>query len=325
MANFIVKILFTGFCTASISLGCFAQAKYPEKPIKMIVTWSAGGPVDVGARAVANALSQSLKQPVLVDNKPGASGMIGTEAGAKSPADGYTIVVGNADTFAMNPNLYPNIRYDALKGFDSIAPLGTLPLVLALRSDFGGSSGTDLIRLAKAQPGKLTYGSWGIGSLGHVGVVMLEQIANIDLLHVPYQGGAPAQAALMGNQIDMLMTQVPFAENQQKIGKMKILGLTSAKRSAIYPNVPTLAEQGFPGYAAEQWVGFFVPTGTPQTVREVLTREINAYLKSPTGASQLKEIGFDASGGSAADLTAIVANSYERWGKLIRDRKIVVQ
>ena len=314
----------TMFAALAFVTSAYAQQspRYPDKPVRVIVTWPAGGAVDVGTRAVTNALSISTGQPFIVENRPGANGSIGTEVGARANPDGYTIIVGNADTFAINPYVYPNLKYDPIKSFEPIAPLGTLPLALTLRSQFTGSTASDVVRLAKEQPGKLTYGSWGVGSLGHVGLALFEQAAGIEMLHVPYQGGAPATAAIMGNQIDMLVTQVPLAESLQKAGKVKILGVTSAKRSSLFPNIPTIAEQGYPSYVAEQWVGFFFPSGTPRQFSQVIAKEINAFVQSPNGQAQLREIGYDATGGSGTDLTTIVVNDNKRWSSIIKERKI---
>lgn len=311
---------------AALGIGTPAHAqqgaKYPDKPVRVIVTWPAGGAVDVGTRAVMNALSASTGQAFIVENRPGANGSIGTEAGARAKPDGYTIIVGNTDTFAISPYVYPNLKYDPVRDFEPIAPLGTLPLALTLRSAFDGNTAADVVRLAKAQPGKLTYGSWGVGSLGHVGLALFEREADIEMLHVPYQGGAPATAAIMGNQIDMLVTQVPLAQSQQQAGKVKVLGVTSAARSSLFPDIPTIAEQGYPSYVAEQWVGFFFPKGTPEPFAQEMAKAINAYVQSGKGQAQLREIGYDATGGSAADLRSIVARDNQRWSAIVKEKGI---
>jgi len=306
----------------AVATGAIAQAAYPDKPVRMIVTWPAGGPVDVGARAVAQGLSEKLKQPFVVDNRPGANGIIGTEAGARAAADGYTVIVGNVETVALNPHVYQGLKYNPLKDLEPVAMMGRLPLALVLRSEFAAANGSELIHLVKSKPKQFTYGSWGVGSIGHLGVAMAEQIAGLDMLHVPYQGGAPAQAALMANQIDMLLVQVPFAEQQQKAGKMKVLGLTSAARSPQYPHLPTLSEQGFKGLNAEQWVAFFVPANTPPDVKQLLAREIAAYVSSTKGAQALKQIGFDPSVATPTEIAGLVKLEYDRWGGVVRDKGI---
>jgi tripartite-type tricarboxylate transporter receptor subunit TctC len=316
-------------CLALIALpllGASAVAQdYPRKPVRIVMAYNAGGPMDAGARVLAAGLTRALGQTFLVENKPGASGRLGTEAVLHAEPDGYTEMFAIADQLVINPHVYPSIKYDPLTAFEPVAPVGRMPLVIALRSNISAGMGQDLIRLAKASPGKLTYGSWGIGSLGHLGIAMVEQIGGIEMLHVPYSGGAPAQQALLAGDVDMLITQVPYAEQLAKSGKLKILGLTSPKRSAQYPEIPTMAEQGFPGYAVETWGGIFVPKGTPPAVKAALARAINDFVKTPAAQAQLKEIGFEAMTEGPVEFGAIVAADHERWGRLIRARRIVLQ
>jgi tripartite-type tricarboxylate transporter receptor subunit TctC len=302
-----------------------AAQDYPQKTVKIIVGYNAGGPMDVGARALAAGLSKSLGQPFVVENRPGASGRIGTEAVVRAQPDGYTLMYTIADQVAINPHVYPNTGYDTMTAIEPVAPLGRLPMVLALRSSFSETTGQSLIRLAKSSPGKVSYASWGAGSLGHLAGAMMEQIAGIEMLHVPYLGGAPAQTALLANQVDMLLVQVPYAEQQAKTGRMKILGLTSASRNPQYPDIPTVAEQGFPGYVAETWSGILVPKGTPASVKTTLARAINEFVTSPAGKAQLREIGFEPMTGGPAEFGQFIRTEYDRWGKLIRARNIVVQ
>jgi tripartite-type tricarboxylate transporter receptor subunit TctC len=310
-----------------LTLAAFGAAAqdYPRKPVKIIVAYNAGGPMDVGARALAAGLSKSLGQPFVVENKPGASGRIGTEAVLRAEPDGYTLMYAIADQLAINPHVYPNTGYDPLTAFEPVAPVGRMPMVMALRTGVNIGGGQDLVKQAKAAPGKFSYASWGPGSLGHLGGAMMEQIAGIEMLHVPFLGGAPAQTALMAGQVDMLLVQVPYAVQQVKAGKMKILGLSSPKRNSQYPEIPTLAEQGFPGYSAETWSGILLPRGTPAAVKTTLARAIHDFVTSASGQSQLKEIGFEVMTEGPAEFGAFIRTEHERWGKLIRARNIVVQ
>lgn len=316
--------LVPGSLALSLAPCAFAQDKYPSRPIKMLVAWPAGGGVDAGARLVAQGISSRLGQGVVVENKSGASGVIGTEYGAGSPPDGYTVMVGSVDTFEINPHVLP-IKYDPLKSFDAIAPLGRFPMALVARSGLPMANIKEVVAAAKAQPRSVTYGSWGIGSLGQLGLAMFEQNAGIELLHVPFNGGSPSVQALLGNQIDLLVMPLFQADQQAKAGKLKILGITSSKRSNIFPNMPTLAEQGYPAYDWEQWVGFFFPAGTPAADRELLSREINAYLKSPQGMQATREMGYESTGGSGDELKAMVVKGNERWGRIVKERGIKVQ
>lgn len=312
-------------CALSLAAFGAAAQDYPAKPVRIIVAYNAGGPMDAGARVLAAGLTKALGQSFVVENKPGASGRIGTQEVLRAAPDGYTLMYAIADQLAINPHVYPNSGYDALTAFEPVAPLGRLPMVLALRSNFSASNGHDLIKLAKAEPNKVSYGSWGNGSLGHLAGAMMEQIGGIEMLHVPYQGGAPAQTALMAGQIDMLLVQVPYAVQQLSAGKMKILGLSSPKRNPQYPNIPTLAEQGFPGYSAETWSGVLVPKGTPAPIKAKLAKAIHDIVATPATQTQLKEIGFEPMSEGPADFGAFIRTEYDRWGKLIHARNIVVQ
>lgn len=323
MGRSLYKTLVAAAALFGATSTAMAQAGYPDKPVRVIVTWPAGGPVDVGARAVAQGLSERLRQSFVVENRPGANGIIGTEAGVRSAPDGYTIVVGNVETLAINPHVYRNLKYEPQRDLEPLAMMGKLPLALVLRSELGVISGPDLIQMVKRKPKQFTYGSWGVGSIGHLGIAMAEQIAGLDMLHVPYQGGAPAQAALMANQIDMLLVQVPVAEQQQKVGKLRMLGLTSEARSAMYPNLPTLAEQGFKGLNVEQWVAFFVPARTPVAVKGLLSQEISGYVASPKGTQDLQQIGLAPVTMPPDEIAALVKRENQRWGAVARDKAML--
>ncbi len=306
-----------------IAVSACAQS-FPTKPIKFVVGFSAGGPADAGARIVASGLTKSLGQQVVVDNRTGASGRIATDFVSRSEADGYTVLVATADMITINPHLY-KMPLDPMKVLEPVAPMGNLPLVMAVHTGLGVSESQGLANAAKANGKGLTYGSWGIGSLGHIGGVLFDQIAGTAMLHVPFPGGAPAQSQLMARQIDMLITQVPWAEQAAKAGKVTIVGLTSPKRSTLYPSIPTLAEQGLANYAVDQWTGFYVPKGTPPAVKQALTKAIAEFVASEAGQAQLKAAGFEPLPGNADMLAKMGVGDFDRWGKLIQDRKIVAE
>lgn len=302
-----------------------AAQDYPRKPVKIVVGYNAGGPMDAGARVLAAGLSKILGQTFIVENKPGASGRIATEAVLHAEPDGYTVMYAIADQLVINPHIFPNTRYDPLTAFEPVAPLGKMPMVMALRGNFTESTGQAVVKMAKASPGKLSYGSWGIGSLGHLGGAMMEQIAGIEMLHVAFQGGAPAQQQLLAGEIDMLLVQVPYALQQVKTGRMKILGLSSPTRNPQWPDIPTLAEQGLPGYSAETWSGVLLPKGTPPAVKATLVRAASEVLANPATQAQLREIGFDNMTATPTEFASFIRSESERWGKLIRARNIVLQ
>lgn len=308
--------------------GTAAQAqtddRFPSRAIRMIVAWPAGGGIDAGTRAVAQGLAKRTGQAVIVENKLGASGVIGTEYGARAAPDGYTIMVGNIDAFSINPHVLP-VKYDPERSFEPVLPLGSYPMAVAARSAFPGNTVADVVKMAKAEPGKLTFGSQGTGTSGQLGIVMLEQMAGIEMLHVPYNGGSPSVAALLANQIDLLILPLFQADTFQKSGKIKILGITSGKRSALFPQYPTIAEQGFPQYSWQQWLGFYLPAGSPLKAKQFLETEINAFLKTPEAAATFRDMGYESTGGTATELNALMVKDSATWGQLVRSRKIQAQ
>lgn len=306
-----------GWRTAAVQ----AQGTYPAKPIRIIVPWSAGGGADAAARAVAAALSARLQQPILVENKPGASGAIGAAAAATAGADGYTLFLGNVDTNVVNPQLLPHIRYRP-EDFEPIVEIGRLPMALVVRKGLRIASAADLVSAARAAPGRMTYGTWGVGSVAHVAFAMLEQQAGIELHHVPYQGGAPTYAAVLGGHVDMVLAQLSWAAATAAEGKVQVLGVTSRRRSPLAPELPTLAEVGLSGYAAEQWLALFAPKGVPRTLVDLVNGHVNAWLATPEARAQLASGGIEAGGGSPAQLAQRQRDDIVMWGKVIKERKI---
>lgn len=307
-------------------LACGVAAQdYPQKPVRIIMAYNAGGPMDAGARVLAAGLTKVLGQAVIVENKPGASGRIGTETALRSEADGYTLLYAIADQLAINPHVFTNMKYDPLTAFEPVGLLGKMPMVVVARANFSENSAAGLLKLAKSQPGKVSYASWGVGSLGHLSGALMEQIGGIEMLHIPFQGGAPAQQQLLSGDVDTLLVQVPYAMQQVKAGRLKILGLSSLTRNPQWPDIPTVAEQGFPGYAAETWSGLLVPKGTPAAVQATLARAMHEVLNMPSAQAQLKEIGFDVSpNGGRTEFASFIRSENERWGKLIRARNITL-
>jgi tripartite-type tricarboxylate transporter receptor subunit TctC len=312
-------------CLGLITATPWAAAQsYPDKPVRLIVPWSAGGAVDAAARALAAGIGPRLRQPVIVDNKPGASGSIGAMAAATSTPDGYTFFLGNVDTHVVNPQVLPNLRYKPVEDFDPIVEIGRIPMVLVVRNGLKGPDAAELTRIARLQPGRISYATWGVGSVAHLAFAMLEQQAGIELNHVPFQGAAPTYTAILGGHVDMALSQVPWALGAAREGKVQVLGITSGQRTSLAPAMPTLAEAGFKGYAAEQWVALFAPKGVPPAVRERINREVNAWLATPEGQSQLREGGIEPTGGTAAQLAERQKSETASWGRLIRQKNIAV-
>jgi tripartite-type tricarboxylate transporter receptor subunit TctC len=299
-----------------------AQAAWPERPIHVVVPWPAGGGSDVVARAFAEPLSKELKQPVVIDNRPGANGGIGSAVVARSPADGYTLVWVTADTHAMDPHVYPKLGYDPRKDFAPGGLVGYFPYALIVSSSFPANTVGEFVSEAKKRPGKVTFASWGIGGSAHVAMEMFRQKAKFDVLHVPYTGAAPAISAVAAGQVDSMIVPMSVAKAQAEGGKVKILGLASPKRFAGTPDIRTFAEQGVP-LDAGTWVGYMAPAGTPDAVLQRLNRAIATVLKDPKVRAQLVEMNVDpATPMTTTQFKAFIASEYDRWGKTIHDANI---
>ncbi|PHM20290.1 MAG: ABC transporter substrate-binding protein [Curvibacter sp. PD_MW3] len=293
-----------------------AQDAYPNKPIKLVVPYAAGGPADMLARTVAEKLGPRLSQAVVIDNKPGAGGHTGAELVAKGPADGYTLVL---TTIAHNGvvKLYPNLRYDPTKELKPVILIAESPSVLLVNQNVPAKSVKELLALAQSKPGKLTYGSAGNGSAMHMAAELFRYMTKIDYVHVPYRGGAPAMADLLGGQIDMLFESVGTAHQHIKSGKVRALAVTSTKRNSSLPDVPTVAEAGVPGYSSVPWYTISVASGVPAAIVTKLNAEINAVLKTPELVQRWDGLGVVALGGSPAD--AVRRNEAEtaKWSAVI--------
>jgi tripartite-type tricarboxylate transporter receptor subunit TctC len=309
----------------AFSFAASAQAAYPDKPVKLIVPYVAGSPADNVTRTLGEGLAKRLKQPVVVENRPGANALIGTQALARSAADGYTIGIGNLDTHALNPLLYKAPGYDGERDFAPIVLVSRPTLMLVGSPALAAKTGAELIGLAKGQPGKLTYGTWGLGSAAHLWGIQLEQSAKIDLLHVPYQGSPAAANALFGNQIDLMFMSPAQALPSEKAGKIKILGSTAEKRVPAWSHVPTLAEQGFASYEGTTWFGIFAPAQTPADVLDLLNRELNAVLQSPETVEKFAAMAMTPEGGARQVLATTVQASRARWARTISEKKIQLE
>lgn len=316
-------------CIAAILLtspSASAQVWRSEKPVRLIVPWAPGGAVDSTARAIATAMSMRLKHPFVVENKPGASGMIGAAYAATSSPDGYTFFMGNVDTHVMDPLLFPKtVRYDAEKSFDAMMEIGRVPMAVIHHPKVTARSAQDFVQLAKQKPGTFSYGTWGVGSTAHLAFVLLEQQTEVSLNHLPYAGAPPTYAALMGGHIDFALAQVPWAVNAAKDGKVKILGVTNAARSALAPSLPTMAEIGFKDYAVEGWVALYAPKGVAAETRAHLVRELTSWLNTPEARSVLAGGGVEPRVGNSDQLLARQRSEAAFWQKLIKAKGIVLE
>ncbi len=299
-------------------------AQYPEKPLRVIVAWPPGATTDSAARLVSEQLAKRLGQPVTVENRPGANGIIGTQFVAKAAADGYTLQMATADTHSINPHVYRNLPYDAQKGFEPVTLVGKVWFALLARPDLQVSNVAELVAAAKREPNRLSYGTWGIGSTAHVAVALFETASGADLLHVPFQGAAPATNAFLGGQLNLIMAGPNNAAVMQKDGRAKVLGYGGPQRAARWlPDVPTFSELGLKGAEGGSWYGIVAPAGVPAAVRERLSREISAILAKDTEVHQkISAFGWEVAGGTPAEFAEFMRAEYERFGRVVRTRGI---
>jgi tripartite-type tricarboxylate transporter receptor subunit TctC len=297
---------------------------YPSKAVKLIVPFPPGGSVDLVARLVGKSLSDALKQPFIVDNKPGASGNIGADFVAKSAPDGYTLLVGSAGVFAANQYLYANPPFDPQKAFAPVMRVVDQPNILVVNPGFQAKNLKELIALAKAKPGKLTFGSASVGSAQHFSAEVLMQQAGVELLHVPYKGGAPALTDLMGGQIDLLFDTSPTALPYVKSGKLRALAITSGQRSPLLPDVPTMKEAGLPNFEVVTWTGIAAPAGTPKPIVDKLNAAIRTALRGEL-RKQLEDTSLIPADGSPEDFREFIRKDAENYERLVKTAKITPQ
>jgi len=268
-----------------------AAADYPDKLVKIVVPYAAGGAVDIVARSVGQPLQEMEKQPVIVENRPGAGGNIGMEAVAKAPPDGYTLLMAS-NAIATNNALFPKIAFDGRRDFIPVAKVGYAPLVIVVPASSPAKTLKDLLAQGKAEPGKLTYATAGNGSSGHLAGELLKSTAKIDVTHVPYKGGAPAITDLVGERISFMPINAVEVMNHIKSGRLRALAVASDKRFALLPDVPTVAEAGLPGYEATVWWGIVAPAKTPREVVQKLNADVNKVLADPANARKLNDLGY---------------------------------
>lgn len=300
-----------------------AEPGYPNKPIKIIVPWPPGAATDAAARVIGEKLSQTVGQPVVVDNRPGANGTIGTSVAAKAPADGYTLLVATADTHSINPFIYRTLPYDAVRNFEPITLFATASFVWISRPDLPGSTLSEVIAQAKTKPGKVTFGTWGVGSAAHVAGALLESGSGAELMHVPFPGAGPAMTALIGGHVDLMPHVAIIADQQRRAGKVKILGVAGPKRALpMLPDVPTLAEMGIKDAEAGSWYGLMAPAGLPADVRKKLSDALNDVLTKPEMAQRLTDLGLTPLTLREGDFQAFLQRENQRFGDIITRKSI---
>jgi len=301
----------------AIPLGAQAQA-YPQKPVKVVVAFTAGGTTDILARTVTQQLSEKLKQPFVIDNKPGAGGNLGTELVVRSAPDGYTLIVNSVGPIAVNPTLYGKLPYNPLTDLVPMVQIADVPNVLVIHPSVPANSLEELIAYAKANPGKLNYGSTGIGTSSHLSSFMLSKRVGFEAIHIPYKG-ADALKDLLAGRIQFMFATIPSVMPHITAGKLKPIAVSSLKRSRSMPDVPTVVEKGFPQFEAGSWFGFFAPKGTPEAVISMVNKAVNEILQVPAIEQQMIAQGADPAGGTPAQFGQFVQREHDKWRVIVRD------
>jgi tripartite-type tricarboxylate transporter receptor subunit TctC len=312
-----IAIAAAGFCAAGQAQAQAASA-YPNKPIHIVVTFTSGGAPDILARLIGEKLNAAWGQPVIVDNKPGAGGNIGADYVAKAAPDGYNLVLGTVGTHSINGALYQTMPYDMVKDFTPVTLLASTPNMLVVNNDVPAKNLKEFIALGKKE-GKMTFASSGSGTSIHVSGELFKTMTGIDMQHIPYKGRASAIPDLLGGRVTMMFDNMPSSLPLVREGKLRAIGVTSAKRSAAAPDIPTLAESGLPGFEAVSWFAMFAPANTPAPVVNKLQAEISKILKSPDISKKLLDLGLDPSGSTPAELAAYQKSEIAKWSKVVKD------
>jgi tripartite-type tricarboxylate transporter receptor subunit TctC len=313
VAPLLVAALALGLAAA----GAHAQT-YPSKPIRMIVPFTPGGTTDILARTVGQKLGEAWGQPVVVDNRPGAGGNIGSELVAKAPPDGYTLLMGTISTHAINASLYRRLPFDPTRDFAPVSRVGTLPNILIVHPSVPVKSVKELIELARSKPGELNFASSGVGTSLHLSGALFNSMAGVNLVHVPYKGSSPALADLLGGQVKIMFDNLPSALPHVKAGKLKPLAVTGTRRASVLPEVPTVIESGLAGFEVTSWFAVFAPAKTPKDIVTKLNGEIVKILNSADVQEKLTQIGVDAAPTTPEELAAFAKAETEKWGKVVK-------
>ncbi len=314
-------------CVTAAALACAASAHaqaWPTKPVRVVVAFTAGGTTDILARSIGQQLSERLKQTFLIDNKPGAGGNVGTELVVRAPADGYTLIVNSVGPIAVNPTLYPKLAYNPLTELVPIVQIADVPNVLVVHPSVQAKDFDEFIAYAKANPGKLNCASTGIGTSSHLSCYILAKRAAFEATHVPYKG-ADALRDLLAGRVQFMFATIPSVKQHIDTGALRAIAVSSAKRSRSLPDVPTVAERGYPGFEAGSWFGFFGPKGTPPEVIATLNKQVNEIIAVPATEAALIKEGADPVGGSPQQFGQFVQREFEKWRTVVRESGAVAE
>jgi len=308
----------TVLAALSLFANTAAAQEYPSRPITLLVPFAAGGPTDIVARTISQKLSESLGQPVVIDNRAGAGGVIGTEQVAKSPPDGYTMLLGTIGGLAVAMSLYPNRGYDTLRDLAPVTQAVTVTNILVVHPSLPVRDVRELLALARARPGTLNYASSGSGTVTHLAGELLKTMARVNIVHIPFKGGAPALTALMSGEVEMSFENSLIVVPHIKAAKLRALAVTGAQRSKLMPELPTIAEGGLPGYNASGWYGFIVPAAVPKDIVARLAADISRILRLPDVVERLSGQGAEPVGGTPEQFGAFIRTEIEKWTRLVK-------
>ena len=295
-----------------------ANAQYPARPIRLVVPFPAGGPTDIVGRTISQKLSEALGQTIIIDNRAGAGGVIGTEHVAKAPPDGYTLLVGTIGGLAVAMSLYPNRGYDTLRDFAPVTQAVTVTNILVVHPSLPVKSVRDLLALARAKPGTLNYASSGSGTVTHLAGELLKTMAHVNIVHIPFKGGAPALTALMSGEVEMSFENSLIIVPHIKAGRARAIAVTGAQRSKLMPDLPTIAEGGLPGYNASGWYGFVAPAAVPKDIVARLAADIARVLRMPDVVERLSGQGAEPVGGTPEQFGAFIRTEIDKWTRLVK-------
>ena len=313
----LANIFFSVLISSIVCTSTFAQ-NYPDRPLKIVVSYGPGGGSDIQARLVGQNISDRLKQPVLVENKPGGNGVIGMRAAVTSKPDGYTLYWGSSDHVIMGPNTFSNYPYDPLKDFVPVSIISSQPYLIVVPSSVPARSLAEFIALAKSKPGQLNFGSTGTGGLAHLAGEVMQKVTGIKMVHVPFKGAAEANAGLIGDQVQLQFAGVATIAPLVKSGAVRAIGVTSAERLAAYPDLPTMTEAGFPDLVISSWNGIFLPAGTPQEIVNTVYGGVAHALRQKETLDRLSGLGLQTTNATPAEFSNFVKTELEKWDKNVK-------
>ncbi len=323
--------------TAALCVGLLATAlgatvsaaddpqQYPQRPIKLIVPWAPGAFTDSLARLVGEQMGRILGQPVVVENRPGANGIMGTESVARSAPDGYTLLMATAETHAINPSTYPKLRYDAVADFAPVGTIASLPLFLVTSSNVAEKTFPELMLAARKTPGRFSFASWGAGSTGHLAFELLNAPAGIDMTHVPYKGGGPALTDVLAGRVDLFLVTILTTEQLMKSGRLHPVAVTSPKRSALMPAVPTIAEMGYPSYDVSLWYGIVAPAHTPEAIVNRLNAALRDVARDPAFKARMAATDADILVRSPQEFAEFLVRERLKWAGAVKSAKVQLE